>query len=371
MNPLYISDIVATLRVKDHCLIIGNKEKGKVLHVFKPRQIPYDSIILQYDNGFVTFRAIDYLVKHAVNLVILDQYGNIMTQITQPSPISNKLRIAQYQTYLDKQKNHNIVRATVLTKVERQRKFLESLSEYFNIKVPKIEPNRDVRNLEARFATTYFEQYGRIVSELGYEWTGRSVTKLNMHAADLPNALLNFGYSILYSYVNRAIVSIGLDSSIGFLHLLRTGKESLCYDMTELWRICVDWSVIQTLEELKRTTFKQYQITREYEMKLSSDSRNLLIQKLRLNLELFDIISNVRLLAKYMLDETRTLEFRLKELDTRMLNIVQIKEKIRSAKSYKDLGYAYKNRSTFWYQKKQLERTGSIRIYNISRNHYV
>jgi len=63
--------------------------------------------------------------------------------------------------------------------------------------------------------------------------------------------LLNYGYAILESEIRKAINSVGLDYSIGFLHEINQSKTPLVYDIQELFRWIIDISVIQLLEEKK------------------------------------------------------------------------------------------------------------------------
>ena len=50
------------------------------------------------------------------------------------------------------------------------------------------------------------------------------------------NALLNYGYGILYAHVWGAVLNAGLEPFAGFLHLDRPGKPSLVLDLAEEFR---------------------------------------------------------------------------------------------------------------------------------------
>src|SRR5581483_9902432 len=50
------------------------------------------------------------------------------------------------------------------------------------------------------------------------------------------NALLNYGYGILYAQVWGAVVNAGLEPFAGFLHVDRPGKPSLVLDLVEEFR---------------------------------------------------------------------------------------------------------------------------------------
>ncbi len=55
-------------------------------------------------------------------------------------------------------------------------------------------------------------------------------------ATDQVNAMLNYGYGILYSQVWGAVISAGLEPFAGFLHVDRPGKPSLVLDLVEEFR---------------------------------------------------------------------------------------------------------------------------------------
>ncbi len=61
-------------------------------------------------------------------------------------------------------------------------------------------------------------------------------TRETRGAQDPVSSALNYGYKILYTHVQRAIVLAGLDPYGGFLHVDRPGKPSLVLDMVEEFR---------------------------------------------------------------------------------------------------------------------------------------
>jgi CRISPR-associated endonuclease Cas1/group II intron reverse transcriptase/maturase len=78
-------------------------------------------------------------------------------------------------------------------------------------------------------------------------------------ASDLVNSLLNYGYGILYSRLLVALVRVGLNLTIGFLHKPRPGKPALLYDFIEEFRTAaVDRVVFSMLN-----WGKNYEVTQE------------------------------------------------------------------------------------------------------------
>ncbi len=195
--------------------------------------------------------------------------------------------------------------------------------------------------------------------ELGFEFRGRNSTKNNSRAPDFVNALMNYSYSLLKTYIRRAINSVGLDNSISFLHDLRR-NTGLVYDLMELWRINADYSVIQSLEQLDRKD-KNHFLTDTYEAMLSRKTIQSLFDRLRFNLSLEEIIFNTRKLANFVFGKSQTLDFALKPVAVKTIfDDDWVKNKILT-KSYKELGMS---KSTLWYQKKRLAINSSIRLYN-------
>ena len=95
-------------------------------------------------------------------------------------------------------------------------------------------------SVEGRAAQRYWRVVGMLIPE-ALEWPGRETRG----ARDPFNAALNYGYGILYSQVERALVLAGLDPYGGFLHTDRPGKPSLVLDAIEEFRqAVVDRAVI-------------------------------------------------------------------------------------------------------------------------------
>ncbi len=86
-------------------------------------------------------------------------------------------------------------------------------------------------SIEGRAAQKYWRGIGQLLLvEAG--WPGR----VTQGATDSFNSALNYGYGILYSQIERALVLAGLDPYAGFLHTDRPGKPSLAFDMVEEFR---------------------------------------------------------------------------------------------------------------------------------------
>jgi CRISPR-associated protein Cas1 len=89
----------------------------------------------------------------------------------------------------------------------------------------------ELLGIEGRAAKRYWHAVKLILPEEA-GWPGRK----GRGARDPVNSALNYGYGILYSQVERALVLAGLDPYGGFIHVDRPGKPSLVLDLIEEYR---------------------------------------------------------------------------------------------------------------------------------------
>jgi len=79
--------------------------------------------------------------------------------------------------------------------------------------------------------------------------------------------------------VREDINTIGLDVSIGYPHEIAPSKHPLVYDLQELFRYIVDYSVIEVLESgLKKSDFIS---TENYHIRLRPNTAKLLVEKIK------------------------------------------------------------------------------------------
>ncbi len=97
-----------------------------------------------------------------------------------------------------------------------------------------------IMGIEGNAGRSYWNAVSYVIPD-DYDWPGRK----GRGATDPINSLLNYGYGILYSRIEQAIILAGLDPYAGFLHADRAGKPSLVLDLIEEFRqIAVDRLVV-------------------------------------------------------------------------------------------------------------------------------
>lgn len=93
------------------------------------------------------------------------------------------------------------------------------------------EARESLFGIEGEASRIYFQALSNILPEAVY-----SGTRTKRPPGDLFNAMLSYGYGILYTEVEKACVLSGLNPYMGFLHTDLPGKPSLALDLIEEFR---------------------------------------------------------------------------------------------------------------------------------------
>lgn len=139
----------------------------------------------------------------------------------------------------------------------------------------RIEDVRDIiMGIEGNAGQRYWSAVRLIIPDT-YEWT----TRQHRGAKDPVNSLLNYGYGILYTRTEQALVLAGLDPYAGFLHADRPGKPSLVLDFIEEFRQVVVDRVVFGL------VARSFKIDQHDDGKLTIETRRSLVEHLLVHLD--------------------------------------------------------------------------------------
>lgn len=391
MNPLLVSGFGTSIHVDKRRLVIHNRLEDKKLE-FYPHQIDHDSIIVDGHTGNITFDAIRWLMKHDINLTILNWNGNLLGITLPREPKNGRLRVAQYRTLLDSKKRFAIASEIVKEKITHTQNMLTELARYYSevnmhdvhrtFNAEKVNLANGLQsinillNYEGRIATFYWSIMAKIFYKLQPDFhfvkRGSNSYSWNMNASDEINALLNYGYAVLESKIRKDINAVGLDPAIGFLHELAQSKTPLVYDLQELCRWLVDLSVLQLLEEMKLKKV-DFIVTENYHIRLRPATATALIGRISRNFNRVTkynrknhtyqniLLDNVQQMANFIIGK-KSPRFNIPAAKIQRNDPLELQQRIlaMSPTERKKLGI---NKSTLWYQKKQLAKGRSINLY--------
>ncbi len=132
-----------------------------------------------------------------------------------------------------------------------------------------------LRGWEGVASKIYFQTLNRFIAE-EYRFAGRS----QHPAMDIVNALLNYGYGILYGKIEGSMIKAGIDPYVGVMHRDDYNRPVLVYDVIEKYRVWVDY-VVYTLISQKIITEDSYSIQSDGSVWLESLGKRILVQSLQ------------------------------------------------------------------------------------------
>ncbi|MDZ7899260.1 MAG: CRISPR-associated endonuclease Cas1 [Arcicella sp.] len=254
---LHINKYGTYLHVKEEMFDIRRKEEDGSLYSkqFSPLKVTH---ILLATGTSLSTDAVKLAMIHNVDIVFSEQSGSPIGRVWH-SKLGSTTKIRKRQ--LEHSMNHEGLRWTktwLVSKLENQLNFIKDLkkhrpqhADFLNDKITKIEnlivsvslqegkATSDVadtlRGLEGTAGRLYFETLSYVLPP-EYQFKGRS----SRPAQDAFNAFLNYGYGMLYSKVEKALIIAGVDPYLGFMHRDDYNQLSMVYDFIEPYRGFVD-----------------------------------------------------------------------------------------------------------------------------------
>lgn len=218
--------------------------------------------------AYITTDAIKLAMDHNIDIIFLDEFGDPFGRVWHSKLGSTTLIRRRQLEIADTTEGVNLALDWVRKKLDNQIGLLTRLRESRSNKSAEItayiDKLRNCRNsldslipedtgpigiedvrgsimgIEGSSGRIYFEAISFIMPDR-YKFEGRSRNP----AKDEFNALLNYGYGILYSKVEKACIIAGLDPYVGIIHTDHYNKKSLVFDLIENFRIWADETVIK------------------------------------------------------------------------------------------------------------------------------
>ena len=131
-----------------------------------------------------------------------------------------------------------------------------------------------LRGWEGVSSKIYFSTYNLFIPER-FRFEKRS----QHPAVDVANALLNYGYGVMYGKVEGALIKSGIDPYVGVMHRDDYNRPVLVYDVIELYRVWIDYVVFQLLSQ-DIITDEHYSVREDGSYWLEALGRRILIQSI-------------------------------------------------------------------------------------------
>lgn len=251
LNTLFVVTRGATVK-RDHL----------TLKVVVDRQVKLTVPIHQIDGiavfggVHVTPAAMALCADQLVAVSFLSESGRMLARVDAPNSGNVLLRREQYRVADNEERRASIARSIVAGKIHNTRNLLlrsarESTDDDDRLplqnaanrlaeaipKLPFAADTDSIRGHEGDAARNYFEVFRHLIRQNRDHFTptGRN----RRPPMDRMNAVLSFLYGLLRHDCSAALQAVGLDPSVGFLHVDRPGRPGLSLDLMEEFRSLV------------------------------------------------------------------------------------------------------------------------------------
>ncbi len=238
--------------------------------------------------------AIILALKYQIDIVVLDELGNPLGRFWH-SRLGSTTKIRRQQLMLTlSDKGSKYIKEWLARKLKNQYDYLQRLKkkrqakqEFIDSNAQKIKDLRakinktdpapieqisdTLRGLEGTAGRIFFKTLSQLLPE-HYQFEGRS----SRPARDQFNAFLNYGYGVLYSRVEKALMIAGLDPYVGIMHRDDYNHKSLVYDFIEPYRIWVEETVFKLFSTKKVNKAHTGEVTGG--MALNKEGKDLLLK---------------------------------------------------------------------------------------------
>ncbi len=281
--------------------MIAIKEKGKTLKKFRAEELKQ---LLITGKSAISSEAIKILMQNGVDVVFFVE--DDVARISHPLIGTAKTRREQYLAYYDK-RGFVLAKEILKAKMKNQAFMLFNLAksrresnaevadflvdakngiencreELESIEANKIEDVREnLLGIEGKASKIYWQGIAKIIPK-EYRFEGREGIESGTprFAKDLVNAMLNYGYSILFAECCHALELAGLDPYAGFLHADRSARESLAIDLMECFRQQIVDRVVLKLISYSQIKPEDCEI-RNFVCHLNDNARELLLSEI-------------------------------------------------------------------------------------------
>jgi CRISPR-associated protein Cas1 len=238
MPTLYVTEQGAKVVKEDNRLVVKRDDIVLTrIHDFKVERI------VVFGNVQLTTQVMAFLLERGIDTAFLSQRGKLKGRLAPLASRNAPLRIHQYERTRDPifaaamagafvhAKATNC--AEVLARHHRNHPECDFRAEIRQLidlagRAGRTQTVDALRGVEGQAAAVYFEGFARMLRR-NFSFSRRT----RRPPTDPVNAMLSFGYTLLYNEAIGALVAVGFDPYLGFYHSLSYGRCSLALDLIE------------------------------------------------------------------------------------------------------------------------------------------
>lgn len=285
LNTLYITRQETYLHKERETIVI---KQGSV----KLGQFPAITVgnIFCFGQVSVSPFLMGYCAAQAMGLSFYTEYGRFLARVVGKQSGNVLLRREQYRRADDQNQSLAIAKPIIAAKIANSRSvLLRELRNHgenaaLNATVKHLGASKrntehadslaTLMGIEGDAAASYFSVFNELIRGGGMVFSGR----IRRPPTDPVNAMLSFVYSLITQECMSALMGVGLDPYVGFLHRDRPGRASLALDLLEEFRAAWADRFVLTLINRRQVQLSDFVIEASGAVRLSDSARkNLLV----------------------------------------------------------------------------------------------
>lgn len=274
------------------------------------QRIPSEGItsILVSNGAMISSDAVLFAIENEIEIMFTSKGGTPMGRVWSPKYGSTSTIRKGQLAFLHNHESLEWIKGILCRKIENQQALLLAMHSKDDVALEK-QKSKAIDHLE-KYRTKLLEVEGDFISDVaallrGIEGQASKIyfecmnlflperfrfEERSQHPAmDVTNALLNYGYGMMYSKIEGALIKSGIDPYIGILHSDNYNRPVLAYDVIEIYRVWVDYVVYSLLCQ-NIITDEFYSVREDGSYWLEPLGRRVLIQSLNDYLE--EIVGN-------------------------------------------------------------------------------
>ena len=315
-----------TLYLMEHGYVLGKESERLVVRREDTvvKEIPAIKVdqIMVFGNAQITTQAMQFCLQEKIPIFLLSGRGRYYGVVDSFDTDPVLLHRDQFARAADKLFCLNLAREFVRGKITNSRTILRrqqrkrdapALGEAAG-QLKQILPRLDsaetldqLRGFEGNAARIYF---GAFAGTFGAKWNFKGRNR--QPPTDPVNAMLSYGYTLLYYNIYSFLRARGLNPHVGYLHPLRAGHPALASDLIEEFRAIVVDAVVLKLVLNGRVSPEQFDLPQQpgEPCLLNKEARDIFVKSLeaKLNSPIRHPASGLRL------DYRRCIEHQIRQL---------------------------------------------------------
>ena len=213
-----------------------------------------EGIVLK-ESSLISSKTISQLLKRNVPITYIDHTGKYLGGFTN-NKVDIEKQVNQFKCKQDELFCLEFTKKIITSKIKNQAVILKRYDRFKQDKIKDIISSlnkyaseiqacttiNEVIGFEGTSAKLYFYGLSNIVDE-DFSFDKRS----KRPPKDPFNALISYGYSLLYNEIVLALTQTGLNTHAGFMHQNKQGHAALASDLMEQWRCPIVDSLVMKL----------------------------------------------------------------------------------------------------------------------------